>query len=350
MDYAKIIENLQVDFVIKLMQSLGADRWIDKENFIIFPTICHNINSEDASMKLYFYKDTKLFVCYSEDGNMSIFKFLKVYYETRQISYDWYQDIYTLIMNCSTYQANEGFAPPRRESLREKYADKKSVKPFEEIPNGILEVFVKQYPVEWLQDGISKTTMDKFNIRFSISQNKIIIPHYSIDNKLIGIRGRALNKWEIENIGKYMPVQIEKKWYSHPLSLNLYGLNKTKENIKKYGICFVGESEKFVLQNESFSMSNCAVGVCGSQFNKHQVDLLIKNCQPKEIVLCFDKEEKKGEDKYFFKLLNLCKKYINYCNFSFIYDRQNLLSLKDSPTDHGEVIFKNLLKERIIVK
>ena len=57
--------------------------------------------------------------------------------------------------------------------------------------------------------------MDKYNILYSISQEKIVIPHYDINNNLIGIRGRALNEWEIENVGKYMPIKIENKWYAH---------------------------------------------------------------------------------------------------------------------------------------
>ena len=44
-----------------------------------------------------------------------------------------------------------------------------------------------------------------------------------------------------------MPVKIEDTWYKHPLSLNLYGLNETKENIKKNGVAFLLESEKAIL-------------------------------------------------------------------------------------------------------
>ena len=62
----------------------------------------------------------------------------------------------------------------------------------------------------------------------------------------------------------------------------------------------------------------------------------MRKCAPKEIVLCLDNEEKEGEDKYFQKLWNMCKKYQNYCNMSFIYDRHNLTNYKDSPTDCGE--------------
>ena len=350
MDYKQIIDNLDINSIVELMKKLGADRYEEKEKFFIFPTICHNINSAEASMKLYLYKDTKLFVCYTEDGNMSIFKFLKTYYETRQIEYDWFEDIYNVVLNCGNFRPKEGFDTIRYQSLKDRYRIKKKQVELEKYPSGILDIFMKNYPVEWLNDGISRRTMDKYNIKYSVSQNKIIIPHYDINNNLIGIRGRALNEWEIENIGKYMPIQIEKKWYTHPLSLNLYGLNHTKENIKKYGICYIGEAEKFCLQSESFSFPNCSCAVCGSQFNKYQLDISMKNCRPKEIVICFDKEEKDKEDKYFFKLYNLCKKYINYCKMSFIYDTENLLKLKESPTDCGENVFKKLLKRRIIVK
>ena len=196
----------------------------------------------------------------------------------------------------------------------------------------------------------AKEAMDRFNILYSISQNKIIIPHYDINNRLVGIRGRALDEWEIENIGKYAPVKIEQIWYKHPLSLNLYGLNINKENIKKNHICYIVEAEKSVLEADSFSIPNCCVAICGSNFNKYGLKLLLKECAPSEIVLCLDNEEKPNEDKYFNKLYSICKKYSNYCNFSFVYDRKHLTDYKDSPTDKGEAIFKELLKGRVKVK
>ena len=349
MDYTGIIDSIEVDKIKDLLIQLGATNIVDKGTHFITPTICHNENADEASMKLYFYKDTKLFVCYTECGNMSIFKFLKHYYETRQIEYDWYQDILQVILNCSLQRKKEGFQSSYK-IKREDYFQKKDRKELPKYSKGILDVFVKKYPVEWLNDGIDSHAMDKFNIKYSISQNKIIIPHYDVNDNLVGIRGRALNDWEIENLGKYMPVQIEQKWYSHPLSLNLYGLNVNKENIQKTGVCYLFEAEKSVMQVESFNMINCSAAVCGSQLNKFQIDLLIRTCHPREIVLCFDKEELKGEDKYFMKLWNICQKYRNYCNFSFVYDREGLLELKDSPSDKGEKIFKKLIEKRITVK
>ena len=349
MDYKEIIDNLKVSSVIELMKRLGADRYKEEENQIVFPTICHNEHADEASMKLYFYKNTKMFYCYTECGAMSIFKLLKNYYEARGIEYDWVTDIYNVIMDCSSFNPM-GFVTPKYKSLREKYGAERKVAQLPEYNKGALDTFIRRYPPEWLNDGISRAAMDKFDIRYSISQNKIIIPHKDVDGRLVGIRGRALNEWEIENVGKYMPVKLEQLWYKHPLSMNLYGLYENKATIKKHKVVYVFESEKSVLQFESFDTPHCAVAVCGSQFNKYQLNILLKECAPSEIVICFDKEEIEGETKYFDKLYALCKKYNQYCQFSFIYDRLGLIEMKESPSDRGEEVFKKLLEKRVRVK
>ena len=348
MDYQSIINGITFNSIIHLMEELGSPVCKETDEYICFKTICHNIDIENASSKLYFYKNTKIIMCYTCCGTMSIFKFLEHYYNTRQIEYDWYSDIYEVVLNCSTYTHKEtGFIKPYI-PIRDNY-QYKEVKELPEYPKGVLDCFIKYYPPEWLQEGISKEAMDKFNICYSISQNKIVIPHYDLNGNLIGIRGRALNTEDINNFGKYMPMQIENKWYSHPLSLNLYGLNINKENIKKNHICYIVEAEKSVLEADSFSIPNCCVAICGSNFNKYQLNILMKFCAPSEIVICFDKEELPGEERYFNKLWNICQKYKQYFNFSFIYDRYGFLGMKDSPTDRGEEIFKKLLEKRVRV-
>lgn len=345
--YEEIIEQLDDDKVINMLNKLNIP-YQDKGNYLLLPTCCHHNLNEEMSWKLYYYKNTHIFHCYTECQSQSIFTFLKNFYTAQDITYDWFTDIYELVRGCSYFsEENEHLNTYR--SIRDDYAQKKERHELPSYPEGIIESFIKYYPIEWLKDGITKEAMDKFNIRFSPSQNKIIIPHYDVNNRLVGIRGRALNKEDIENWGKYMPVQIEGKWYSHPLSLNLYGLNKTKENIKTTGIAYLFEAEKSVLQMESFSIPNCAAAVCGSKLNKYALDILVRTCRPQEIVICFDKEELPHEDKYFNHLYELCNKYQAYSNFSFVYDKENLLNLKDSPTDKGEEVFLKLLKKRVKV-
>ena len=345
-DYQGIVENLDTEKIKDLLDTLDIP-YQEKNDYLIMPTACHNVDLDEASWKLYYYKNTHIFYCYTNCQSQSIFIFLKNYYETRGITYNWYDDVYKVILNCSNY-TKEFSSISKYKSIKDKY-ERKEQPSLPIYPENILDCFTKMYPAEWLNEGISKKAMDKFNILYSIPQNKIIIPHYNIKGDLVGIRGRALNEWEVENLGKYMPVKIEGKWYSHPLSLNLYGLNETKEAIKRNGYCILYESEKSVLKNEGFAMENCSAAVCGSQLNKYALKILIKECRPKEIILAFDKEEKEGEFSYFNKLNKLCKKYSNYCNFSFIYDRYNLLDLKDAPVDCGEEIFKRLLEKRVKV-
>lgn len=348
MDYKAIVESLEINKVEKLLYSLGAKNVVDAGEFLITNTICHN--ADNGSMKLYFYKDTKLFVCYTHCGNMSIFKFLKHYYEARGIEYDWYTDVFQVIKQCTidpddlNRRTHLQYTP-----IRDKYSPKLPLRKLESYPKGILEVFSKYYPIEWTKDGITESVMDKYNILYSSTQNKIIIPQFHYNGNLVGIRGRALNQWEIDNVGKYMPVLIEGNWYSHPLSLTLYGLDKNAENIKESGICYIFEAEKSVMQMESFNMKNCSVAICGSNLNKYQIRLLTKTCHPKEIVLCYDNEELPGEQVYFNKLYTTTQKYKNYANFSFVYDREQMTGRKDSPTDNGEEVFRELISKRVIV-
>lgn len=348
MDYQNIIEELTDAKVASILSYLNIP-FIDKGAYYIMPTYCHHHKDEEASYKLYYYKNTKMFVCYSNDGNMSIFKFLRLYYESQEYEYDWYSDIYSLIVDENSL---EGFVT-KTDKKYDKYADKYL---FHEMPmlptynKGVLDCFEPCRAIEWLNDGISTKTLDRFNIKYSSTRNKIVIPHYDVNDNLVGIRGRALNEEEAEIFGKYVPLRVEQTIYKHPLSLNLYGLNMAKDNIKKYGICYIFEGEKSVLQLDSFNMPHCGVAACGSNFNKYQLKILMKTCRPKEIVICFDNEEQPHRDDYFLKLKNICNKYSNYANFSFIYDRHNITNKKDSPTDKGEQIFNKLLERRVRVK
>lgn len=243
-NYSEIIEQLDDNKVKELLDKLNIP-FEERANYLVMPTVCHNEDADEASWKLYYYKNTHIFQCYTECGSMSIFTFLKNFYETRNITYDWYTDVYQLILGCSYFREETNNNSYR--SIRDNYTDKKARRELPSYSPLILDSFIKYYPTEWLEDGISKAAMDKFNIKFSPSQNKIIIPHYDAAGRLVGIRGRALNPEEIELVGKYLPVQIEGKWYSHPLSLNLYGLDKTKQAIQETGVACLFEAEKSIL-------------------------------------------------------------------------------------------------------
>ena len=73
-----------------------------------------------------------------------------------------------------------------------------------------------------------------------------------------------------------------------------------------------------------------------------------------DIIIAYDKEYENYASEeartYYAKLEKICKKYINYCNFYFLFDYKNLLGLKDSPIDKGKEVFENLMKNKIKVR
>lgn len=235
-------EKLTKDQIIDLVLKLGADKYEEKDNYIIFPTICHNPRDSEASMKLYYYKESYMFHCYTECGeNFDIFDLIKRVKEINHEKYDFYETVY-VIADLVEYNIFSVTTQENYISNIDSYKKTEEIN-LNEYDSGVMNVFRKYYTVEWLDEGISEKAMDKFNIMYYDYRNKIVIPHYDIDGKLIGIRGRALDPQEAELYGKYTPLKVENILYRHPLSFNLYGLYENKENIKTYKTAIIFEGE-----------------------------------------------------------------------------------------------------------
>lgn len=346
-------EHLTEQHIIEIVTKLGADRYEDKGDVIIFPTICHNPIDQEASMKLYYYKNSFMFHCYTEcSENFDIFDLIKRVKEVNKEEYKFY-DIICSIADLISYNIFS-------ETTQEKYISNiDTLKQNEEIilkeyDKTVLELFYPKRTVEWAREGISEQAMKKFNISYYASKNKIVIPHYDIDGRLIGIRGRTLDLDEEKMYGKYMPLKVEEILYKHPLSFNLYGIYENKEDIQKYGTAIIFEGEKSVLKYGDMYDYNIAVASCGSSLNYKQVELLVKDLQVKEIIIAYDKEFENFASQecknYFAKLKKICQKYSNYCNFYFLFDFNNLLGPKDSPVDKGKEIFEKIMKNKVQVR
>lgn len=347
-DLNELVNSLTNEQIIEIMTQLGADRFEETGNAIIFPTICHNHDSSDASMKLYYYPRTKTFHCYTDCGcTFNIISMLKKRYELLNVQYDFFKDIVVRIGGKAGPKPKETFYQPYH-SIYEKENHEVDVN-LPILNKGLLNAY-KFYPTpEWLEDGISEEIMKVYNILYSVQDNKIIIPHYDMFGNLIGIRGRALNDEDLV-IGKYMPVKLEGVTYAHPLGYNLYGLNFVRENIKKYKMAIVAESEKSCMQyGTMFGQDrNIVVAACGSSFHKYQLDLLLQ-CGAERVLIAFDKEGKTWEEQeaYYNKLKSMCEKYKNYVTMGFTYDNCNLLKLKQSPFDCGPKVTTNLIQRSV---
>jgi hypothetical protein len=349
LDLIKLKQDLTREEIIDIVTSLGADNYIDMDNVIVFPTICHNPVGYKKSMKLYYYFNTCLFHCYTEcDDSFDIYKLICKVAELNDEEMTFMEAVNYVI---ERHKGGLIHLNNQYRSRRDRYRKRLGAQKLEKKNTNILDIFRFRNHPEWVKEGISRATMEKFGILYSTYRNKIIIPHVDVDGDLVGIRGRALNEDEVAMGNKYMPVKINGQFYSHPLSLNLYGLYHNKAAIKRIKRAIIVEGEKSVLLGEEFlKEDNICVASCGSSLHRPQVQLLVQ-LGVQEIIIGFDKEfEKYGTEEfrtYNEKLNNLCLKYINYSNFSYIIDTAGLLRLKDSPLDRGAEVFHKLYNDRV---
>ena len=353
-----IIASITLDDVKTFLESLGVEQiaMYPEKDYLVCPTICHNPLETAESMKLYWSQNNKIFRCYTECNEaMSIFtlyqKFMDVNYG-QKVSFG-EAEIY--IKKCLKHII---LASPRTHSSLdidfEKYKYDANIPILESYPVEMLSYFKNYHHPLWLRDGIKPEVMDKFHIGFCIGQNKITIPHFDINGRLVGIRGRTIDK-EDAVFGKYRPIQIGDITYAHPLGFNLYGIYEHKEGIKARRSAVIVEGEKSVLLDDGFygNLSN-AVACCGSKFNKYHINMLVNLLGVTEITIAFDKEYKDWHSeqalKYKHSIEAMCHKYHGLAQFSYIWDYDNLLEEKDSPYDKGQKIFEKLYRNRIKVR
>ena len=237
----------------------------------------------------------------------------------------------------SEYSASQ--ATVEKKTVDLKVFDKKVLYSFTPLPH-----------YSWIKEGISASSMRKFNISYDIEMNRIIIPHMDINNNLVGIRARNLDEYAVDTFGKYTPIRYKGVDYRYPTGENLYGININKENIKKYKKIILFEAEKSVLFMDTYYDDAFAVAVNGSMLTDTQIGL-IASLGVDEVIVAFDKEFEVVNDKesvrYAQKLSSMLDRLKSRYNVSIIWDTEGLLDKKDSPADRGKEVFDRLYNGRI---
>lgn len=204
----------------------------------------------------------------------------------------------------------------------------------------LLEEYSEQYSWLFNQDGISYDTQKYFKVGYDVFSNRITIPQWDINGNLVGIMGR-LNECNAEKDKRWLPI------VSCQRSLTLYGYHFNYRDIQREQICFIGESEKFVMQLRSMDIKN-SLAVCGCDISNTQARYL-KALMCKKYILCFD--EGLTEDQ----IIKQAKKlkidtplYTNEVGYIYDKDRELLPSgSKASPTDMGLDVFEQLIETKV---
>lgn len=233
----------------------------------------------------------------------------------------------------SDYQIKYPFHSFYKMIKADQYGDIPSLQPYSEdlLPSA------NNFSLKWIKEGVDLTTQRRFGIRYDLETNGIVIPEYSVDNFLVGAKWRNADPNCAMNERWNMYLKFNQ-------SYNLYGLNINYGTIVNKGKVIILEAEKSCCHLYSWG---CGLGVSinGHHVSKVQQNIL-KSLMCEEIIIGFDKDIKEEEVRYNAKQL-LTSNMIYTNRVSYILDTENLLGEKDSPTDKGSEVFKELLKRRI---
>jgi len=343
----------QITQVVVALGSAAPRRGVGGE--LIFQTVCHN-HDGGGSHKLYFYSDKCSFHCYTQCGDS--FDLYELVMRSRKCSFRAALEFIEGLLGFTSHRV--GFTPDpvltEDWTLLDRYAGRRrggTIEPYKPLNPSILGAFSDAPPLEWQADGITPDAMRRFNIRLDITSREIIIPHYDIQGQLIGIRSRSFDPARVAAGNKYMPTVIEGLDCRHTLRNNLYGLHKTKEAIQRIGKVMIYESEKAVLQCDSFyGDKNFSVAVCGSNVSVPQRNLIL-GLGVREVFLGFDREYVEAytpeSDKYAQKILHIAAMFTPFVTVNILWDVGNLLRPKDSPTDRGREVLETLMRQKFEV-
>ena len=206
------------------------------------------------------------------------------------------------------------------------------------LNENVLDRYLKTPVQEWIDEGINYETQQRHRIRIDNYGKRIIIPIYDSKGNLINLKGRT-------TVANFDELNIPKYIYYYELGTNdfFWGLHLEDHirAIKEQNEIIIFESAKSVMKSEEHGIYNTASIEAGNINVAHQLPLILAlHCN---VILAFDK------DKTFKEVMIEAGYFKNYTNVSFIYDKSNLLTGKDSPIDKGKDIFMKLYENRIEV-
>lgn len=191
--------------------------------------------------------------------------------------------------------------------------------------------FIRETCKLFYDDNIDESTQDKFYVSYDILDNRVVFPIRNDEGNILTFKGRTCDEdYKIKGIPKYL------SYYPYRAEYYLFGIYENWFEIMTAKELIVVEAEKSVMQLDSMEINNC-VAISKKSISPMQINKLLK--LGKDIVLCFDKDVQLNE------IYIECRKFRELCNVYYVYDYDDLLIGKQSPSDCGYEIFNKLINE-----
>lgn len=277
-------------------------------------------------------KETNTFYDFSSGVGGNVLTFIR-YYD--KLGYS------EAIEKLKSYVGIKGYIAPRKRisalDVAKKFAPpKKSTKQSKStvLPDNYMERYEKrQEKLEvWRQEGISDTSLDKFQVYYDSFSDRIVYPIRNPDGKIINVSGRTLDtNWKEKGLRKYT-------YFMQWGELNtIYGLAENMESILTKREIILFEGCKSVLLADTWGIHNTGA-ILTSHLNPNQMKILAKlGCR---VVFALDKDVSIRNDYNIRKLKQFVK-------VEYTWDKDNLLGDKDAPVDKGLEVWKKLYEGRL---
>ncbi len=206
---------------------------------------------------------------------------------------------------------------------------------FNEVrPKEILEWYGVVPYYQWYKEGLNISTQKYFQVGIDVNSERITFPIHNKDGELIGVKGRYCGKnKEIEDKYKYLYLVPCNK------SIEFFNLHRALPYIKKMKEVIVVEGGKTTMYLKQWGYPN-AISIEGDSLSDVQVHLLKELGLDIKYIFAFDKDK----DTKFVK--NEVSKLKGRLKFG-IFDIDDLLEDKDSPTDKGKEVWETLYHNNI---
>ena len=309
-----------------------VERYQDPASHQGFKILFHCVNNSDTTPSLVVDEKVNLYKCFSCGSGGNALSYL---IKERKLPV---QEAVSIICNIAgvdeqrigtTSDTVKFFKQQKSQAIQEDKSASRIYKDYKDY-----QEFERSDPQEWIDEGIQPWVMELFDVRIDRKSNRIVYPVYDQNGRFITAKGRTrFTDYKLLGLAKY--INYSKIGTTDFLS----GMEVTGQYIREEKTIIIVEGIKSVYKLFGWGYRYCAASET-SALNINQIKLLI-SLDLNEVIIAFDK------DKDFRSIKENASMLRRFTRVSIIYDKENLLSEKESPVDHGLEVFENLLNSRI---
>ncbi len=358
-DVKKLKKSLSLAHHKQIMQALGIPSYSENSTQIIYYTGDKNVDPYKGSPKLYFYKDTSIYVGMTAGRSYDIISLVQTRLALLKQPCS-FLDACQFILDTTNINP-DSISHIKKEghvydwsNLERFIRVRKYGNQLSEYNRNIIDTLPPLYPQAWIDEGISEETMDKYQIRYYERCNQTVIPCFDDEARLVGVRVRNWDKNRVEQ-AKYMPlVTLDGQCYKFNTNQVFYGINYNKPEIERTGKVIIVESEKAVMKLDTYmGEHNIALGMYGSNLGIQRRNQLLK--MGVNTVSYVVDNDFIGQDDAFFeqwreKIQHFIKLWDGFCRVEIVWDNLGLLGPKENATDRTKEVWEQLWENREIIE